>query len=111
MHALLHDDAGAEEADAGDDIGGDLGRAWGPLTRTPSVTKDGRADRDQHIGAKARVALPILPLRADRTARTKAIARLDAEVEKSTRRRNSGSTDTIELLPSRAPRKCAHRSQ
>jgi hypothetical protein len=32
------------------------------------VDESGRADRDQHVGAQARGALPILPLGADQGA-------------------------------------------
>lgn len=44
--ALLHDDASAEEADARDDIGDDLGRSGIAVETHPDIDEGRRADRD-----------------------------------------------------------------
>src|SRR5580658_7636873 len=66
MAAFLHDDAGAEKADARHHIGGDLARARLPVEMQAERHERSRADRDKNIGAQARAALAILPLGADR---------------------------------------------
>ena len=65
MRALFHDDAGAEEADAGHDVGRYLRRAGISIQVHAERDERGGADGDQHIGAQAGAALSPLPLRAD----------------------------------------------
>ena len=65
MRALFHDDAGAEEADARDDIGRDLRRAEASVEVHAERDEGGGPDGDQHIGPQSRAALTPLPLRAD----------------------------------------------
>ena len=69
--ALFHNDAGAEETDAGDHVGDDL-RGAGVTVETHADVDEGRgADRHQHMGAQAAAALPKLPFRPDQGAEHK----------------------------------------
>jgi len=45
------------------------------------VDKGRRANGDQHIGAQARVALPVLPLRTDQCAEDKRRSQADQRVD------------------------------
>src|SRR5271170_2212129 len=81
MCALLHDDAGAEEADAGNDVGRDLRRAGIAIEVHAKRDERGGADGDQHIGAQSGAALPPLPLRADQRSQHERDDDANAEIE------------------------------
>ena len=81
VHALLHDDAGAEETDAGDDIGDHPHRAFGAGQMHREIDEGGRADRDQYIGAQTGGALPVLPLGADQRAEHERREQADQRVD------------------------------
>ncbi|CAH1654633.1 hypothetical protein CHELA17_20882 [Chelatococcus asaccharovorans] len=66
--AILHDDAGTEEADAGHDIGDDARGTIGSRDEKREIDKGCGTHRDENIGAQARAALPVLPLDADQRA-------------------------------------------
>ncbi len=65
VHPFLQDDAGAEKADARRDIGEHLRRALIAHQAHAEIDEGRGAKGDQRIGAQPRVALAILPLRAD----------------------------------------------
>jgi hypothetical protein len=62
---LFHDDASAEEADAGDNVGDDLGRSGIAVEMHPDVYERRRANRDQDMSPQSAAALPVLALGPD----------------------------------------------
>jgi hypothetical protein len=81
VHALLHDDAGAEEADPRHDVGNHAHRTISTGQVHGEVDEGRRANGDQHVGAQARGALPILPLRTDQGAEHKRRGQADQRVD------------------------------
>jgi hypothetical protein len=71
LGAFLHDDAGAQKADARHDIGNHPDRAVARAHAQAQIDKGGGAHRHQHIGPQARGALPPLALKADQPAQDK----------------------------------------
>lgn len=65
VHPLLHDRAGAEEADAGHDIGGHLGDAGRIAEATGQVNEGRGAEANQRVRAQAGRTLAPLPLHPD----------------------------------------------
>ena len=65
---VLQDHAGAEKADAGDDVGDDARRAVGAEQAKTEVRERGRSERDEHVGPQARRPLPPLALEPDERA-------------------------------------------
>ena len=82
LKPLLHDDAGAEKADARHDIRDDadgFGIAGDALRK---VDEGGRSDGDKHVGSQAGRALPVLPLRPDQYAEHEGGEQAHRRVEK-----------------------------
>ena len=59
---MLHDDTGAEKADAGDNVGDNLGRAGIAIEMHADVDEGSCAHGDQHMRAQAAAALAVLAL-------------------------------------------------
>ncbi len=72
---LAHDDAGAEKADAGDDIGHHMDHvvvaAVQVIDTLGQTDEQGGPHGDQHVGAKTRGTLAVLALQPDQTAEHK----------------------------------------
>ena len=66
--ALLHDHAGAEEADAGDHVGDHMHAAGDAVEAHAEVDEGGGAHRHQHVGPQPARPLPVLPFGADQRA-------------------------------------------
>ena len=79
--ALLHDDAGAEKADAGYDVGDDLRGAGVAVEMHSDIDEGRRADGDQHVRAQTAAALPVLPLGTNQTAKDEGSEQVDERVE------------------------------
>ena len=59
---MLHDDAGAKKADAGDHVGDNLGRAGIAIEMHADVDEGCRAYGHQHMRAQTAAALAVLAL-------------------------------------------------
>ena len=82
--ALLHDHAGAEEADAGDDIGDDLGRAGIAVEMHADIDKGGGADAPPaHVVRKPPPRWRYCRSAPISVPSTKAANRLTSELRKS----------------------------
>jgi len=81
MRALLHDDAGAEEADAGDDISRELRRPLAAVEMHAERHEGRCADSDEDIGAQARAALAPLALGADQRRQHKGDDDADGQIQ------------------------------
>lgn len=81
LRALFEDDARAEKADAGDDIGSDLGRARLPINSHPQGDERGGAHGDKHVGPQARAPLPPLAFRADERREDEGDQNADGEIK------------------------------
>jgi hypothetical protein len=79
--ALLHDDAGAEETDAGNHIRDDLRGAGVTVQMHADVDEGGGAHGHQHMRAQAAAALAVLPFGADQRAEDKGGEQADQRVE------------------------------
>ncbi|VXA82499.1 hypothetical protein AERO8C_140039 [Aeromonas veronii] len=91
---FTHDDAGAEKADAGDDIGHHMDHvvvaAVQVIDALGQTDEQGGPYCDQHVGAKARGTLAVLALQPDQTAKHKGEQQAGQGVEQG---------DHVDLLP------------
>jgi hypothetical protein len=77
---LLEDDASAQKAYAGDNVGDDLGRAGIAIEMHPDIYEGCRADRDKDMGPQP-AALPVLALRPDKAAEHKRSEETDQRIQ------------------------------